>query len=120
MFAVLVDAAVVWALLLVGDGGTAALARWDLLARAFGETWSLVIPAAYFVLLHGTGGRTLGKMLVGVRVVLVSGEPLGYGRALVRYVAWVLLLVAFPVVAVRGDKRGLHDLVAGTRVVRTR
>jgi uncharacterized RDD family membrane protein YckC len=119
-FAVVVDAAVVWALLLVGDLGTAALGRWDLIARAFGQTWSLVIPAAYFVLLHGSGGRTLGKMLAGVRVVLASGEPLGYARALVRYVAWLLLLFAFLVVAVRGDKRGLHDLLAGTRVVRAR
>jgi uncharacterized RDD family membrane protein YckC len=59
-------------------------------------------------------------MLAGVRVVLASGEPLGYARALVRYVAWLLLLFAFLVVAVRGDKRGLHDLLAGTRVVRAR
>jgi uncharacterized RDD family membrane protein YckC len=118
--AVLVDAAVVWALLLAGAVATAGLRRWDLLARAFDQTWSLVIPAAYFVLCHGTGGRTLGKMLTGVRVVTASGGPLGYGRALVRYVAWLLLLFAFLVVAVRRDKRGLHDLLAGTRVVRTR
>jgi uncharacterized RDD family membrane protein YckC len=123
-FAVLVDAAIVWMLLFVGDLGTAALGRWDLLARAFDQTWSLVIPAAYFVLLHGSGGRTLGKALAGVRVVLASGEPLGYGWALVRYAAWVLsvvtLGVGFLVAATRSDKRALHDLLAGTRVARTR
>jgi uncharacterized RDD family membrane protein YckC len=121
-FAVLVDSVVVSVLLFVGDLATAALGRWDLLARAFDQTWSLVIPAAYFVLCHGSGGRTLGKTLAGVRVVLASGEPLGYGRALIRYAAWILSLVAFGVgffvAAARSDKRGLHDLLAGTRVVR--
>jgi uncharacterized RDD family membrane protein YckC len=123
-FAVLVDSVVVLILMFVGDVANAALGRWDLLARAFDKTWSLVIPAAYFVLFHGSGGRTLGKALAGVRVVLTSGEPLGYGRALTRYAAWILSLVAFCVgflvAAARSDKRGLHDLLAGTRVVRTR
>jgi uncharacterized RDD family membrane protein YckC len=123
-FALLVDAVLVWVLLYVGDAASGALDRWDLLARAFDRTWSLVIPAAYFVLLHGSGGRTLGKALAGVRVVAASGEPLGYGRALARHLAWLLSAftfgVGFLVAAARRDKRALHDLVAGTRVVRTR
>jgi uncharacterized RDD family membrane protein YckC len=122
-FALLVDAVVVWMLLRVGDAATGALGRWDLLARAFDHTWRLVVPAAYFVLLHGSGGRTLGKALAGVRVVAASGEPVGYGRALARYFAWLLSLftlgVGFLVAAARGDRRALHDLVAATRVVRS-
>jgi uncharacterized RDD family membrane protein YckC len=82
------------------------------------------VPTAYFVLLHGTGGQTLGKRLVGVRVVHVSGEPIGYARALGRTLGSVLS--AFPLglgylaVAWQCDKRGFHDLLAGTRVVRAR
>jgi uncharacterized RDD family membrane protein YckC len=108
----------------VGDVVVKALGRWDLLARAFDETWALVIPAAYFVLLHGSGGRTVGKALAGVRVVEASGEPLGYGRALARHIAWFLSLLTlgmgFLVAAARADRRALHDLVAGTRVIRSR
>ena len=123
-FALLVDAVIVWMLLRVGDGAERALGRWDLVAQAFERTWSLVIPAAYFVLLHGSGGRTLGKALAGVRVVSASGEPLSYGRALARHLAWFLSLftfgLGFLVAVTRGDKRALHDLLASTRVLRTR
>ena len=48
-----------------------------------------MVPAAYFVLCHGTAGQTLGKRLLGVRVVDESGEPIGYLRALGRFAATV-------------------------------
>ena len=122
--ALLVDAGVCWLLLTVGDLLTAMLARWELVARAFDYTFVLVMPAAYVVLLHGTTGQTLGKMLAGARVVGLSGAPIGYPRALARYAAWFLsalpLLVGFLVAAARSDKRALHDVVAGTRVIRVR
>lgn len=122
--ALVVDAGVWWLLLAVGDLLTAMLARWELVARAFDYTYGLVVPAAYVVLLHGTTGQTLGKMLAGARVVGLSGAPIGYPRALGRYAAWFLsalpLLAGFLVAAARSDKRALHDLVAGTRVIRVR
>ena len=118
------DAGVWWLLLRVGDLATGALERWELIARAFDYTFWLVVPAAYIVLMHGTTGRTLGKMLVGARVVGVSGEPIGYLRALARYLAWFVsafpALLGFALAAARPDRRALHDLMAGTRVVRTR
>lgn len=123
-FALVIDAVLIWLLLQVGDLLARPLARFGLVARAFGHTFDLVVPAAYFVLLHGTGGRTAGKALAGVRVLTASGEPLGYPRALGRHLAWFLsalpLLIGFLMVAARGDKRALHDLIAGTRVVRVR
>ncbi|HEV8309245.1 MAG TPA: RDD family protein [Methylomirabilota bacterium] len=121
-FALAADVVVVWGLLVVGDFLAVPLARWPLLERAFEAAYILVVPAAYFILMHGTGGRTLGKMLAGVRVVAESGEAIGYPRALARQAAWVLSTILFLVghlaVAVRRDKRALHDLVAGTRVIR--
>jgi uncharacterized RDD family membrane protein YckC len=124
VFALLIDLGLVWLLFRVEDLVAALLARWDLLARAFDHTFALVVPVAYFVVAHGTWGRTVGKALAGVRVVGASGEGLGYPRALGRQFAWVLsalpLLVGFLMVAARADKRALHDLIAGTRVVRIR
>jgi len=122
--ALVVDAGVWFLLLRLGDLGTVALARWELAARAFDYTWGLVVPAAYVVLMHGTAGRTLGKMLVGARVVTATGEAVGYPRALLRLVAWFVsalpLLGGFIMAGVRPDRRALHDLIAGTRVIRLR
>ncbi len=107
-----------WAL----AAGLAALGpSFHLVAQAFGFTWLAVVPVAYFVLGHGTAGRTIGKRLLGVRVVDEQGAPIGYVRALGRYVATVLAVLPFglglALAALRADRRGLHDLLAGTRVV---
>ena len=98
--------------------------RLDLVAQAFGRTWQLVVPVAYFVLCHGTAGQTLGKRLLGARVLDESGAPVGYLRALGRCVATIVATLPFGIglvmAGLRRDRRGLHDLLAGTRVVRTR
>src|SRR5262249_16210260 len=98
--------------------------RLDLVAQAFARTWQLVVPVAYFVLSHGTAGQTFGKRLVGVRVLDESGAPIGYLRALARCVAPFVaarpLGLGLAMAGLRRDRRGLHDLLAGTRVVRTR
>ncbi len=105
--------------------GLARLApRVDLVAQAFGRTWQLVVPVAYFVLSHGTGGQTVGKRLLGARVIDEGGAPVGYLRALGRCVATVVAAMPFGIGLVvagfRRDRRGLHDFLAGTRVVRVR
>jgi uncharacterized RDD family membrane protein YckC len=75
----------------------------------------------YNTLMNGTYGATLGKMAVGARVVRNDGARLTYSRALLRALAgqltevlwyWGYLWVPF-----RADKRGMHDFIAGTRVV---
>ena len=52
-----------------------------------------------------------------------NGDPIGIDKAILRYVGyWVsasILLIGFLMIAFRKDKRGLHDLIAGTRVIRT-
>jgi uncharacterized RDD family membrane protein YckC len=71
-------------------------------------------------------GATWGKQACEQRVVLDDGRPIGLGRALLRelVVKGLLGLVILPwlasalMVAIRRDKRGLHDLIVGTRVVR--
>ena len=126
--ALIVDLIVVVILWAIGMQIASALARlaprFDLVAQAFGRTWQLVVPMAYFVLSHGTGGQTLGKRLLGARVVDEGGSPIGYIRALGRCVATLAAAIPFGIGLVvagfRRDRRGLHDFLAGTRVVRTR
>jgi uncharacterized RDD family membrane protein YckC len=123
--ALVVDLVLVASLQAVGAGLAAGLAtlapRFYLVARAFSISWQLVVPAAYFVLGHGTGGQTVGKRLLGVRVVDERGAPIGYVHALGRCLATVLaalpLGIGLALAGLRADRRGLHDLLAGTRVV---
>ncbi len=75
----------------------------------------------YFVWGWGTVGATPGKKLLGLRVEGADGRfPIGPGRAGVRllgYAASFLLLgLGFVLIALAGE--GLHDRIAGTRVVR--
>jgi uncharacterized RDD family membrane protein YckC len=66
-------------------------------------------------------GKTLGKALVGLKVVRSDGAKLGWWRALVRLAAFALSAVAlgigFAWVAVDRGRRAWHDILAGTRVV---
>lgn len=89
--------------------------------------WLLALNVAmtglFSVLFNGHFGATPGKILIGAKIVMEDGSPIGYGRALLRYLAeWVSafsLGAGYLFVAFRPDRRALHDLLAGTRVVFT-
>ncbi len=91
-------------------------------AAACGVLWLIY---AWYFLIHGWArrGGTVGLRLVGLRLADWRGRsPVGYPRAWLRLVALgvtVLTLGAgFLVILFRRDRRALHDLLAGTRVVR--
>jgi uncharacterized RDD family membrane protein YckC len=76
----------------------------------------------YFVVFT-TGGQTLGKMVVGIKVVPAeSTESVDLGHAILRTLVWVVLAVpaglGFVSTLFSRDHRGLHDRCAGTCVVR--
>ena len=77
----------------------------------------------YFTLFVGSAGRTPGKTLFGLKIVGVNDQEMTYGRACLRSLCWILSLVLFSVgflmIAFTRQKRGLHDILAGTRVIRT-
>ena len=52
----------------------------------------IVVALVYFTLLEGFGGMSLGKALIGLRVVTVDGRPAGLVRAAVRAVVFLLFL----------------------------
>jgi uncharacterized RDD family membrane protein YckC len=91
------------------------------LFRGVVTLFTVVFSGMYSVVLHAHEGQTLGKMLVNVRVERVGGRPLSKSTALWRWIAsWIAampLLLGFVIAGLRRDKRGLHDLLAGTRVV---
>jgi uncharacterized RDD family membrane protein YckC len=81
----------------------------------------LPIQMVYAVILNGHFGATLGKMVIGAQVVRADGSRLGYGFAFLRWLAErisaFICYLGYLFIAIRADKRGLHDLIAGTRVI---
>ncbi len=83
---------------------------------------SAVLGAGYHVLFEPSPRQaTPGQRLLGLRVADMAGARIGRGRALLRHVAgalsWLTLNIGHALVLLRPDRRALHDLVAGTRVV---
>jgi uncharacterized RDD family membrane protein YckC len=98
------------------------LADLDILPKGPLVAFLLVQNAGYFVAFTA-GGQTLGKMAAGIKVVSArSNAPLDLGHAIVRTIVWTVLAVpaglGFLTAFVSDDRRGLHDRVAGTKVVR--
>jgi uncharacterized RDD family membrane protein YckC len=79
------------------------------------QYWTLAIFAAEIYLLTALTGFTLGKRLLGIRVVRLDGRPVGFGWSAVRT---LLLLTVVPPLVNDSDLRGLHDRAANTVVIR--
>jgi hypothetical protein len=88
-----------------------AIARW----LAHSEYWTLAVFAVQDYLLTALGGITIGKRLLGIRVIRVGGGPVGFGWAALRT---LLLLTGILPLFTDRDLRGLHDRAANTVVVR--
>jgi uncharacterized RDD family membrane protein YckC len=82
---------------------------------------SIPISLIYHVWMNGACGATLGKMVFGLKITTVAGTRIGYGMALWRWggelISQTAFFIGYLFVALRQDKRALHDLIAGTKVV---
>jgi uncharacterized RDD family membrane protein YckC len=95
------------------NGGVAAEAGLAMLA---------ILGFLYFFLFTALRGQTFGKHLMKLRVIDAYGERTSLLRALARTAAYVpsgvLLALGFLWVGFDREKRGLHDWIADTYVVR--
>ncbi len=86
----------------------------------------LLVISAYFVLLEGWFGCTIGKRLLGLRVIRTDGERPGLPRSLFRNLMRLvdglpaLSILGVILILVSSQRTRVGDLVAGTRVVRSR
>ncbi|MEI4769950.1 RDD family protein [Psychrobacillus sp. FJAT-51614] len=80
--------------------------------------YSLVVPVMWT-------GYTVGKRILGIRIVKLDGTKLGFGTMLMRVIVagfvyvvtlGIGLIVSAFMVGLREDKRAIHDFIAGTYV----
>lgn len=95
-----------------------------------GETWFTNLISFLYTLLLPVlwNGQTIGKKICGIQIIrVINNEPPHVGNMLMRNVVWSIMIavtigIAFFVdlfmVGLREDKRGIHDFIAGTQVVR--
>jgi uncharacterized RDD family membrane protein YckC len=96
---------------------------WGSSAETAGVVLAIVVTVLNLGVLPGLTGATIGKWAAGLRILRQDGLEIGIGRAFVRhFVGYPLSLITFGlgflVVAFTSRGRGLHDLIAGTIVVR--
>ncbi len=89
------------------------------LASAFAGAIFIIVVLAALVWIPAVSP---GKRALGLRVLRWDGSRAGLGRKLCRSLAEMLseliFFIGFLMIAFRKDRRGLHDLICGTVVVR--
>ena len=86
---------------------------------------SFAVGWLYFAMLESSErGATVGKMAMGLRVVTGDGQRLSFLNATGRYFAKILsalfFCIGFIMIGFTERKRGLHDMLANTLVIKVR
>lgn len=81
-----------------------------------------IVGMLYFTYFHGTVGQTPGKMILGLKVIQADGKAMNLGIAFLRWVGYAVSSLVFYLgfiwIAFDKRKRGWHDRIAGTIVIR--
>ena len=81
----------------------------------------MLLDFGYVVALTTFGGQTIGKMVIGIKIVLRDDKPAGFRSIVIRTVVAILSIVPcgvgylYPVIA---KSHAMHDVLANTKVVR--
>lgn len=101
-------------------------------ARIFGDYFMVdfmfagIIGLAYFACMTRYFGQTLGKMLLGIRVISVDGSPLTWNTVLFREIIgrtvsqFLGLYLGYFFAFFTEKRQSLHDVIADTYVVKER
>lgn len=93
----------------------------DVLYDIFFGTYNLILPLVW-------DGYVIGKRIMGIQIQRMDGESLTFTNIFIREIVGktLILLVTFGLTAIvsafmvafRKDKRAIHDLMAGTCIVK--
>jgi uncharacterized RDD family membrane protein YckC len=90
-------------------------------ARIFLIGFGLLSGPVYFIGLWTLTGQTIGKYVMGVRIVRLNGHHVNLLTAIIRYIGYFVSLIPFGLgffrVLISDRRRGWHDMMAGTCVI---
>jgi uncharacterized RDD family membrane protein YckC len=82
----------------------------------------LVLSVLYYVIAWARTGQTVGMSLIGLKVIAKDGSQVGFGKAILRYIGYIVsglvLSIGFLWIVFDGKRQGWHDKIAGTYVIR--
>ncbi|HNE29546.1 MAG: RDD family protein [Saprospiraceae bacterium] len=78
---------------------------------------ALGVSLAYYTLMEGSSGKTVGKYVTGTRALTEDGDPLDMSKAFIRSLC---RLIPFEAFSFLGSVRGWHDSISKTMVVKDR
>lgn len=82
---------------------------------------TLVFSVAYYLVAWSRSGQTVGKAMLGIKIVGADGQPPSGGKAFLRYIGYlvsgIVLALGFVWVIFDRKRQGWHDKMAGTYVV---
>lgn len=90
----------------------------------FGVPYLVIIALLiFYIIIPSVKGQTIGKNLLKIKIISKTGLNVGYGKNILRFIGYVINIftfgVGFLMCVFREDGRGLHDMIAGTYVVRS-
>lgn len=107
--------------------GTAAAFNMPDMPVLFGSAVVGIILLVLICWLYSAGstssryGGTFGKMILGMKVVDISGNTISFGRATVRFIAKIfaglIFFIGFFMIHFSPSNQGLHDRFSGTWVI---
>ena len=81
-----------------------------------------LLASTYFIFLHALGGKTIGKMLMGIRLISDEGRDVGIWNAFLRwfgyFISAAVMMAGFFWAIFDSGGQTWHDKIAGTYVVK--
>ena len=78
----------------------------------------IIVSMGYYVGFWAKSGQTVGKDLMGIKLVRHDGQPPGWAWAFVRYIGYIIsgavLSLGFMWILIDKKRQGWHDKIAGT------
>ncbi|MBS3680632.1 RDD family protein [Ornithinibacillus massiliensis] len=103
----------------VNDGIAISIGLWTVTGLI-----ASIVYFAYFLFMTKFFGQTIGKMILGIRVIREDEQSLKWSDVFFRevigrfiYRVFSILMVLYIIVGFTEEKQGLHDMIASTRVV---
>jgi uncharacterized RDD family membrane protein YckC len=123
LLAYLIDSLLLFGVQISVAAGVILMAPQDVRAIANLAPVSAALSWAYFALMESSPlGATVGKLALGLYVTDSRGDPITFVRASARYwlkiVSTLILMLGWFMAAFTPQKQALHDVIAGTLVLR--